>query len=539
MKSNHTLAVALATLTLVSSCVTHNVAGEESSAWREAKRAFAPLNVLRIGASEEEENAEKGTTVRVFGVDRGEDLTVFPPVKEKATASVAPTKEAISPAVEPEVVGVTVSGSKSATEQTSETIVHSQRFDQGAELISLPVVEPSDSTQLASSQVNPRVAFATQAYMAEESAGQAAAPPVTEEYVQSEGAVEWGSPVMNYGGAGCCDSCTTGCCDGCCGCQPCCPPKILVVGVEAVFLNPDINGAPVNYVFSEGDPLVTAAQFGPANGQASLDDIYGAPRISIGCQGCKWGIVGRYFHLRAGEHDHDFYDITAVPPPAEHSYDVNSILEAYYTDIELTRNFCLHGCKNQFAFGVRYALIEHHESIYARSNTIDGLLAAYARRNRQAHGTGLTFGLNGRKPLFPCSCVHWYYSARGSVLWGCSHNEVESEARVDSLGAGAAVAAAGSIDGAIARVNDDLFIGEIQAGLQWDFALRCLPAKAFFRTAFEYQYWDASLGGAASGSFAGVADGGAGTASQVAASSSAPGLIVDFVGFSIGSGFTW
>ena len=42
--------------------------------------------------------------------------------------------------------------------------------------------------------------------------------------------------------------------------------------------------------------------------------------------------------------------------------------------------------------------------------------------------------------------------------------------------------------------SDDLFIGEVQAGIEWDFALRCLPAKAFFRTAFEYQYWDGSSG---------------------------------------------
>lgn len=533
MKSNHTLAVALATLSLVSSCVLQNALGEESSAWREAKKAFAPLNVLRIGSSEKEKEAETGTTVRVFGIDRGEDLTVFPPVKapprDESSSQATVESTTISPSAEPEVVGVKIASGDSEAE--SSTVVHSQRFDQQDELIALPVVEPSMTTQLASSQANQRVAFATQAYMAEESAEQGAIAP-TEEYVQGDGTVEWGSPVMGYG-AGCCD---TGCCDGCCGCQPCCPPKIMVVGVEAVFLSPDINGTPVNYLYEDGSPPTDIAQFGPAFGNAALDDLYGAPRISLGCQGCKWGIVGRYFHLRAGEHDHLAYDPLATIPPTSHSYDVNSILEAYYTDIELTRNFCLHGCKNQFTFGVRYALLEHHESLYARSDTQDGLLSAYARRNRQAHGTGLTFGLNGRKPLFPCSCVHWFYNARGSVLWGCSHNEVESEANVVTTVGGAVVAAAGSINGASASVNEDLFIGEIQAGLQWDFALRCLPAKAFFRTAFEYQYWDASLGGAGSASFAGVS--GVGDY-QVTAGSFAPGLIVDFVGFSIGSGFTW
>jgi hypothetical protein len=86
-------------------------------------------------------------------------------------------------------------------------------------------------------------------------------------------------------------------------------------------------------------------------------------------------------------------------------------------------------------------------------------------------------------------------------------------------------------------VSDDLFIGEIQVGIEWDFALRCLPAKAFFRTAFEYQYWDASTGSAASGSFARV-DVNSNTY-QATTGSSAPGLIVDFVGLSVGTGFTW
>jgi hypothetical protein len=98
-------------------------------------------------------------------------------------------------------------------------------------------------------------------------------------------------------------------------------------------------------------------------------------------------------------------------------------------------------------------------------------------------------------------------------------------------------AVAGTIDTATALVDDDLFIAELQVGLEWDFALRCLPAKAFFRTAFEYQYWDASTGLTAAGSFAGVS--GATEDFQVSTAADAPGLIVDFVGLSIGTGFTW
>ena len=526
MNSKHTLVMALIAIAGLS--VSPSVRAEEgpSAAWQEAKKAFAPLNILRIGSSAQDKNTETGTTMRVFGIQQGKDLTVFPS-NEKQSAE----PQRSTPTIVSAPLMVEARAPSSSVEQAplpDETVVRSRQVTNNTDLILLPVVEPTLTTQLASNQTGSRTAFATQAYLAEDIAQQSAAG----EYVQSSGSVEWGEPVI---GGGCCDSCCSGCCDSCCGCRPCCPPKIMVVGVEAVFLSPDINGTPVNYLYEDFTTPETV-QFGPAHNNADLDDFYGAPRIWAGIQGCRWGIVGRYFHLRAGEHDHDRFDTTIVPPPTEHSYDVNSILEAYYADIELTRNFCLHGCKNQFTFGARYAALEHHESLFARSNVDVGILDAYARRNRTADGTGLTFSLNGRKPLFPCSCAHWFYNARGSVLWGESELSVESQANATAT-SGSLTGNSGAINGAdVLVIDDDLFIAEFQVGLQWDFALRCLPAKAFFRTAFEYQYWDASTGIAGSASFAGIDS----TSDyQVTAGSTAPGLIVDFVGLSIGSGFTW
>lgn len=354
----------------------------------------------------------------------------------------------------------------------------------------------------------------------------------------------WGDPVVTG------DSCSDTCCDTCCGdaccdtcCDTCCdvkckPRRILVVSTEVVFLDADINGNRISYLF---DDFIAeeGVGFGPAFGDAAIDDFYVAPRLTVGIQGERWGIQGRYFHMRVGEHAHD----SILPEGAFplDSFDVNSIFEAYYTDIELTRNFCIHGCKNQFSFGARYAAIEHHESLYARSFSDAAdindpnapLIVGYGRSNREAYGTGMTFGLTGRKPLFCNSCANWFYSARGSILWGPTRNEVETEARASGPGASAA-----SIDGATVLIDDDLFIGELQAGLEWDFALRCLPAKAFFRAAFEYQYWDASSGFVAATSFAGVDD--ASTVDwQGTVNAEAPGLIVDLLGFHIGTGFTW
>ena len=350
----------------------------------------------------------------------------------------------------------------------------------------------------------------------------------------------------SYGNDACCDSCCDSCCDTCC--DPCCGiarcprRRTLVVGTEAVFLGADINGTRASYFFEDYVTPLTYG-FGQAYTDAAVNDFYIAPRLSLGVQGECWGVMGRYFHLRAGEHAHDqmIPAIRLDPNPVyDEGFDANSLFEAYYTDIELTRNCCLHGCKNQFSFGVRYAEIEHHESIYGAVEIEEGLLHGGARANRRSSGTGLTFGLNGRKPLFCNSCAHWFYNARSSILWGCTKNEAETWAESIVLDPNVD-AIAGARNGAVAEIDDDLFIGEVQVGIEWDFALRCLPAKSFFRVAFEYQYWDASAGHAGAGSFAGLEQTTPTTTTVADATTfaDAPGLVVDLYGFHVGTGFTW
>ena len=370
------------------------------------------------------------------------------------------------------------------------------------------------------------------------------------ESTTSQQADTWNDPLL---GSGCCDACCGGCCDSCCGGGCCCPrccrrPCTIIAGTEAVFLAPDINGRRVNYLYNDATFGATPYyhQFGPYWGDAAVDDFYIAPRIWLGVQGCRWGVVGRYFHMRVGEND---FDRDPGGTYWNQAFNASSVFEAYATDIEVTRNFCIHGCKNQLSFGARYAAIDFNEQLYSRSvvpgldpNGLSGLLDGGARSNRYARGTGLTFGLNGRKPLFCNSCAHWFYSARSSILWGSNYNDVETRASVVATpNGGAIVGAASTIDNAAVHVDDDLFIGEFQLGIQWDFCLRCLPAKAFFRTAFEYQYWDASSGFAEAGSVAGVRinDGGDISDYDVATSAQAPGLIVDMYGLAIATGFTW
>ncbi len=97
----------------------------------------------------------------------------------------------------------------------------------------------------------------------------------------------WEDPVL------CCD----GGCDSCCSpqiCPPKCrPQRIVVVSTEAVFLSPTANGTPVSYRYDESGSSSETLQFGPAFGDASLDDFYVAPRIRwVGRESAGESLVG-------------------------------------------------------------------------------------------------------------------------------------------------------------------------------------------------------------------------------------------------------
>jgi hypothetical protein len=97
---------------------------------------------------------------------------------------------------------------------------------------------------------------------------------------------------------------------------------------------------------------------------------------------------------------------------------------------------------------------------------------------------------------------------------------------------------AGSINSASTYVDDTLFVGEIQLGLEWTYALRCLPANAFFRTAIEYQRWDGGPGFSEAGSFASYTGSGSNT-STADTETSAASPQLDLVGLTLGTGLTW
>ena len=331
------------------------------------------------------------------------------------------------------------------------------------------------------------------------------------------------------------------CCDtGCCEPQPC---LFWTAGVEATFLNPDIN--------SRGGPSFAVERFEDdrydycSTDSSDLDSLYMSPRIWLGVQGCCWGMDVRYWHMQASEGE---YDPSIGGLGSWDDYDCGrpdlgffscSRLEAYTIDLELTRRFCINACQMQAALGVRHADLQINQGITGLASTEEGILSGFARANRQVRGTGLLLGLYGRKPIFPCSCVSWFYNARWSALWGPTQTAAETFAAVQSSDPDY-VASAGSVNGAYTNVDDTLFIGEFQLGLEWDYALRCLPANAFFRAAVEYQRWDGGSGSSAANSFAGITvDSGIDPTSVVSTQASALAPQLDLIGFTLGTGLTW
>ena len=72
--------------------------------------------------------------------------------------------------------------------------------------------------------------------------------------------------------------------------------------------------------------------------------------------------------------------------------------------------------------------------------------------------------------------------------------------------------------------------------MQWDIPLKCIPANAFVRGAFEYQYWGTSgCTEASATAFAGVLRG----VNGYAVGSSGSESHVNLLGFSLGTGVTW
>ena len=275
-----------------------------------------------------------------------------------------------------------------------------------------------------------------------------------------------------------------------------CPPLVQgfnqwipVAGVEATFLYPELRG-------SSSSVSVVNPFTGLGSGitrDGTLDNEWvAAPRVWIGVQRTRGiGIVGRYWQL--GDSTDDLEPNIAlgeVAPGVPVLVDLLATerVSAWTGDAELTfhweweSGFGLNG-----SAGYRHAELEAgHLTAASAVFPSAGVLAvptAISFIEREFQGDGVTYSLGGKIPLGRGSAWHVYFSLRGSNLWGSNRTEVYAVAPLAPRELFAA-----QTDGA------DMFIAEVQAGVQWESRLQVLPANAFVRVGFEYQNW--SVGGA-------------------------------------------
>jgi hypothetical protein len=256
------------------------------------------------------------------------------------------------------------------------------------------------------------------------------------------------------------------------------------------------------------------------------DDFTISPRIVLGVQGDCWGLVMRYWRLQTGDLDSNFAFGTGEGASG------TSFFKAETLDLEVTRLLAKreNGTMLQVSGGVRYAQLQQGAELGFNETGATGYYQTSALAKNEFNGTGFTMALQGVRPV-NCSCFNLFFSVRGSIMFD-PHQTDYVATRADWT----ALAPAYSYHDAVADSNANLFIGELQVGGQWNLALKCMPANAFVRVAFEYQYWCVTNGGdAAAISGAGPLGGPYGFATA----ESNGETHVNMVGFNIGTGLTW
>jgi len=297
-------------------------------------------------------------------------------------------------------------------------------------------------------------------------------------------------------------------------------------GVEFTFMGVDRRNGGGAFTSVAGDAgAIELETFSDGSG----DLFTYAPRLWLGRYHGDWGVVTRFWYLSDSQGSNS---PVILPPDQLFAWGTDSSLTMYNIDLELMRRFVYNSWKMDAGFGFRYAAFESGvNSSTSGQFSADEFALATAGAGSDFYGSGLTFALAGRRQI-GCSSAHFFWNARGSTLWGNASANAFSETW--ALDGGGAV----SFDrtAAAAGGSTDLWIGEFQTGVQWEHPLRCIPANALFRVAFEYQRWDVGGSGLVfSDSFAIANNVGAFAESGAGAGS----LQADLYGLAIGTGFTW
>lgn len=256
-------------------------------------------------------------------------------------------------------------------------------------------------------------------------------------------------------------------------------------GSELSYLKFDATtGGVITLSFDDAGTPDLDARIDPIRG---MDDYTFTPRVWAGRQLCeKWSVVGRYWSLsqydqRPPEYTHRLPHFAFVRE--------EGMAEVYTVDLEAVRSFRSESpWEVDLSLGARYGTLFVHNNIFAGGAVFtDHFMNVTLENTFRFEGTGGVGGLSARRRIGR-SNASLILGARGSVLRG----ETNSNAR--SLGSAFAAPASSSQSGASISRNDaqntQANIIEVQAGLQFDYALKVIPANAFIRTTLEYQNWN-------------------------------------------------
>jgi hypothetical protein len=256
---------------------------------------------------------------------------------------------------------------------------------------------------------------------------------------------------------------------------------------EALFLHVNADtGGRITLSYNDSDTAGTDISFTTGTG---VDDDYGVgTRFIVGRQIFdRFGIAARYFNLEDTTTGFPRLTPGTTPLTTFGTYTETDTLEMHSIDLEAVATFNPGKTKIDTTFGARQAAIDVDSLVNSFGVITSGNFANVDLSNGCAFdGAGITSALSFRRQLGN-SPVHLFVGGRGSKLWGHTDSFGRAEGAVvhspDPPLVGAATVTRNNAD-------SDLVILEAQAGLHFEFALRDLPATAFFRIAGEYQDWD-------------------------------------------------
>lgn len=323
-------------------------------------------------------------------------------------------------------------------------------------------------------------------------------------------------------------------------CGPWCPLGTIIHGVEGTFL------VPVD------EPNQTVRFTNLLNGQRyrgkSSPGLGSGVRSWIGLQQNGTGIRARYWFF-----GNDLLDVSPEVPIGNGPAFIESYyLRAQTVDIELFHEFCFaHGTLDA-SFGGRYASLRRTGAVTGFGTVGNVDVLGLALGSNEVEGTGLTASIGGRKPLgcfgkgcdscvscntccaAPCG-LNFFWNFRGSVLWADSTVSVLTDANAITkppIGA----ASASSRDKAFATNDhsENVFIADLQLGLEYNFGVCCLPGLFSVRGGVEWQHWETGDLIARSNSFAALQGGPPPFGALTEANADAHDGDLDLIGFFVG-----